>query len=77
MKDREIKPKSPKPIIGCLKMTELLLISWAENIDCFRVFITCRLGRGGGHVVSVLAFYSDDLSSNPADVYSFICKISL
>ena len=28
-------------------------------------------GRGGGQVVSVLAFYSDDLSSNPADTYSF------
>ena len=25
----------------------------------------------GGQVVSVLAFYSDDLSSNPAVVYSF------
>ena len=25
------------------------------------------MGRGGGLVVSVLAFYSDDLSSNPAD----------
>ena len=29
------------------------------------------LGRSGGQVVSVLAFYSDDLSSNPADTYSF------
>ena len=29
------------------------------------------LGRGGGQVVSVLAFYSDDPSSNPADDYSF------
>ena len=28
-------------------------------------------GRGGGQVVSVLAFYSDDTSSNPAEVYSF------
>ena len=28
------------------------------------------LGRGGGQVVSVLAFYSDDPSSNPAEVYS-------
>ena len=25
------------------------------------------MGRGGGLVVSVLAFYSDDPSSNPAD----------
>ena len=33
------------------------------------------LGRGGGQVVSVLAFYSDDLSSNPAEVYNFSNKI--
>ena len=31
-------------------------------------------GRGGGQVVSVLTFYSDDLSSNPADAYSFSVK---
>ena len=29
------------------------------------------MGRGGGQVVSVLAFYSDDLSSNPAEACSF------
>ena len=33
------------------------------------------LGRGGGQVVSMIAFYSDDPRSNPADVYSFFCKI--
>ena len=33
------------------------------------------MGRGGGQVVSVLDFYSVDPSSNPADVYSFFCKI--
>ena len=32
-----------------------------------------KLGRGGGQVVSVLAFYSDDPSSNPADAYGFFC----
>ena len=32
-------------------------------------------GRGGGLVVSVLAFYSDDPSSIPAEVYNFFCKI--
>ena len=31
-------------------------------------------GRGGGEVVSMLAFYSDDPSSNPADAYSFSVK---
>ena len=30
------------------------------------------MGRGGGQVVSVLAFYSDDPGSNPADAYSFV-----
>ena len=32
--------------------------------------IECK-DRGGGQVVSVLAFYSDDPSSNPAEAYSF------
>ena len=34
-------------------------------------------GRGGGQVVSVLAFYSDDPSSNPADAYTFFCKVCI
>ena len=34
-----------------------------------------RLGCGGGLVVSVLAFYSDDPSSIPAEVYNIFCKI--
>ena len=29
-------------------------------------------GQGGGQVVSVLAFYFDGLSSNPAEVYKFL-----
>ena len=33
--------------------------------------VCATLGRGGGQVVSVLAFYSNDPSSNPADAYSF------
>ena len=33
--------------------------------------LSLSLGRGGGQVVSVLAFYSDDPSSNPAEVYNF------
>ena len=31
-------------------------------------------GRGGGQVVSVLAFNSDDPSSNPTEVYSLSVK---
>ena len=29
----------------------------------------------GGQVVSLLAFYSDDPSPNPAEVYSFYSKL--
>ena len=32
------------------------------------------MGCGGGQVVSMLAFYSDDPSSNPADAYRFSVK---
>ena len=32
-------------------------------------------GRGGGQVLSVLAFYSDDPSSNPTEVYNFSVKL--
>ena len=32
------------------------------------------LGRGGGQVVSVVVIYSDDLSLNPAESYSFSVK---
>ena len=35
------------------------------------------MGRGGGQVVSVLAFYSDNPSSNPAEVYNFSVKLLL
>ena len=35
------------------------------------------MGRGGGLVVSVLAFYSDDPSSIPAEVYNFSVKLLL
>ena len=35
------------------------------------------LGHGGGQVVSVLAFYSEDSSSNPAEVYNFSVKLLL
>ena len=33
-----------------------------------------KVGRGGGLVVSVLAFYSDDPSSNPAGYLNFLCE---
>ena len=36
--------------------------------------VTSKLGRDGGLVVSVLAFYSNDLSSIPADNLNFLYK---
>ena len=33
------------------------------------------MGRGGGQVVSVLTFYFNNPSLNPADTFSFFCKI--
>ena len=41
----------------------------------FNTIIIWTRGCGGGLVVSVLAFYSDDPSSIPAEVYNFFCKI--
>ena len=42
--------------------------------------IKCKesfLGCGGGLVISVLAFYSDNPSSIPAEVYNFSVKLLL
>ena len=42
------------------------------------ILVECNqatLGRGGGQVVSVLAFYSDNPSLKPVEVYSFFCKL--
>ena len=39
------------------------------------VYLTYLLGRDDGQVVSVLAFYPDDPSSNTAVAYSLICNI--
>ena len=35
------------------------------------------LGSGGGQVLRVLAFYFNDPSSNPAEVYNFSVKLNL
>ena len=43
---------------------------WKEGFN-----ILIGLGRDGGLVVSMLAFYSNDPSSIPAEVYNFFCKI--
>ena len=44
------------------------LISWLKIFGILKQLL--HEGRGGGQVVSVLAFYSDDPSSNPAEAYS-------
>ena len=39
-------------------------------------FLSERLvHRGGDQVVSMLAFYSDNSSSNPDEVYNFVVKL--
>ena len=55
----QTKPKS-KSHIG--KFIQLLFIA-------LFLVLSCKMlrGRGGGLVVSTLAFYSDDLSSNLSD----------
>ena len=43
---------------------------------CTNVYFTVE-DCGGGQVVRMLAIYSDDPSSNPADAYSFSVKFVL
>ena len=52
-----------------------VLISNKVRVGIIPCYIFISLGPGGGQVVSVLVFYSDDPSSNPAEAYSFFCKI--
>ena len=47
------------------------------SIEDFLYITINLLGCGGGLVVSVLAFYSDDPSSIPAEVYNFSVKLLL
>ena len=47
-----------------------MIILWQKKL------FHCIVGSGG-QVVSVLAFYSNDPSSNPADIYSFFVKCVL
>ena len=46
-----------------------------DAMECFEWVSNFDKGRGGGLVVSVLAFYSNDPSLIPAEVYNFFCKI--
>ena len=47
----------------------------ALHIPTLAVQIEDTLGRGGSQVVSVLAFYFDDPSSNPAEGNSFLLHL--
>ena len=38
------------------------------------ITIPTYMGRGGGQVVSMLAFYFDDPGLNPTEVFSFSVK---
>ena len=55
-------------------LTKLYEAATNENQNKFYecTFKAQKLGRGGGQMVSVLTFYSDDSSSNPAEAYSFL-----
>ena len=44
----------------------MLFFDLSEDTRFTCIMIWQKEGRGGGQVVSVLAFYSDDPSSNPA-----------
>ena len=45
-------------------------IQFQHNYSALKFVV---VGRGGGQVVSVLAFYSDDPSPNPVVAYNFFC----
>ena len=45
------------------------------QVQILRVTLSSIVGRGGGQEVSVLAFYTDGQSSNPAEANSFSRKI--
>jgi len=45
------------------------------RLACSQGEVSLCLGRGGGQMVSALAFHSDDLRSNPAESTVFILKL--
>ena len=59
-------------ILRSIGIKPKLFTSWTRSTKSRKVYKFRLLGRGGGRVVSVLAFHSDDLSSNPAGANSFI-----
>ena len=53
-------------------VTNYLSIWWGQITNLKVMYIR---GRGGGQVVSVLTFYSDEPSSNTTEVSNFCCNI--
>ena len=57
---------------------EVLRQGIREKVRTNSKMVLSRFGSNkSGQVVSVLTLYFDDPSSNPAEVYSFFCKISV
>ena len=52
-------------------------ISKEATLPSFERKFSFAHGRGGGQVASVLAFYSDNLSSSPADAYTYCLPITI
>ena len=69
-----MKNKLIKEPIGffCVQSIILYLIEWNKTTKN-----ELGLGRGGGQVVSMLAYYSDDPTSIPAEAYIFSVKLLL
>ena len=65
-------------VLPPVKKSRSHLSSLAEELEMtLPMYKRDYKGRGGGQVVSVLPFYSDNPSSNPTDVYNFSVKLLL
>ena len=51
------------------------LFKWTALVPSFKKVSVLSRCDGGGYVVSLLPFYSNNPSSNPAEAYSFFCKM--
>ena len=66
-------------MISCAAGSPIVFIQKFTQFSYNRNFQSSlkEFSRGGGQVVSMLDFYSNDLSSNPADVYNVSVKLYL
>ena len=56
---------------------QILVLTSSRELALNVAFFLSRNGRGGGQVVSMLAYYSDDPTSIPAEAYIFSVKLLL